>query len=777
MNRNRLNPCVYALIAAFCLATTARAQTVEVLDNGLLRVSFNRTTGLFEVQSAIGGSLHLFDAGPRLEVNGQEVSSTKATRIEVQRSPFADTLGSGEKLIVTYAFTGDIPSYRYELSLYKEKPWLTATAYLPRGDYALGDVALIRGKVHSPGAYKTRVYVNSGTAGNQSGVWEMGIQRWDSAALSVLYEPNVQDALELGFYSFSRASTSVVSQYLSKDEIAVEALAHYYGHRPQKGDLRTESVLLEVGRDPLGMLEEWADLVVKVTEPRFLHDTGTGALNPWYIYGDRITEDDVLNQLRLLEKSPLRSYGISVIGLGEWQIQRPQAGDTADRYGFGENQEDKSLFPHGVKWLADQVDSMGFQGSFGANYAYAAPESSIAKIHVPWVIWKDLSRLEFGYPIDFTDPAAQDWIRKIAHRAVEFKAKAWWDDFDGGPKQGPLHDPEKIMQFEDIREGLKVIRQEVGPDVFMHHFCCGPYFAYIGLADQVRVGRDSAALGDFEGFKEMARQLAANYMLHQRFWINDPDSLYVGGQDFVHNPGATSIGADPATLDEARMRLQYQLSTGGFVTLGEDMGDSDTARTRLLTLVLPPYGQAARPLDLFVHTTPEMYDLKVKTSWDEWHVLMVQNWGDDDKNYEVRFDKLGLDEKQSYLIYRFWDQTFLGEFRDCASLRVKARQGETFAIRNMPEHPWVLSTDMHLTQGGVELSDVKYDAGTKQLTGFAKRHPGAEGHVVIYAPYGYHVHEASGDYRQVTRSSGAEIIDLDLKFSKETAPWSMTFAK
>ncbi len=753
----------------------ARAQTQGVLDNGLLRLSLSRQTGLFEVQSSLGGVLHLLDAGPNFQINGQKVSPSKATRIEVQRTSFTDTLGSGQKLVVNYTFAGDVPSFRYELSLYQEEPWLSVVAYLPRGDYALGDLALINGKVHSPSAFKTRIYVNEGSAGGQSGVWEMGIQRWNSAALSVLYEPKVQDALELGFYSFDRASTSVVSQYLGEDEIGVEAVAHYYSHRPREGDLRTESVLLDLGRDPLGMLEEWADAAAKVVQPRFLHDTGTGALNPWYIYGDKIREQDILHQVDLLRTSPLRGYGISTVLLGEWQLQRFQPGDLADHFGFGEDQEDKSLFPHGVKWLADRVNALGFQGAFGCNYAYAAPESTIANTHVPWIMWKDLSRIDFGYPIDFTAPGAQAWLQNIAHRAVEFKAKTWWDDFDGGPTQGTLHDPNQIMQFEDIRDGMKVIRHEVGPDVFIHRFCCGPYFTYVALADQVRVGRDSPALGDFQGLKEMARQLAANYMLNQRFWINDPDSLYVGGRDFVHNPGVTSVGPDPATRDEVRMRLQYQITSGGFVTLGEDLGDSDPARTHLLTLVLPPYGQAARPLDLFIHTTPEVYDLKVKASWDQWHVLILQNWNDDDKTYDVEFSRLGLDENRSYLVYRFWDQTFLGEYRRGASLQVGMRQGETYAIRDVPEHPWVLSTDLHLSQGGVELSQVKYNAARKELTGVAQRHSGAEGHVVIYVPKGYEVSAASGSYRVEKPFSGAEIIHLELKFPSETAQWSVTF--
>ena len=225
-------------------------------------------------------------------------------------------------------------------------------------------------------------------------------------------------------------------------------------------------------------------------------------------------------------------------------------------------------------------------------------------------------------------------------------------------------------------------------------------------------------------------------MLHQRFWVNYPDDVFVGGRNAVYNPGTGPIGADASIRDEVRMRLQYQLASGGFVTVGENIADLDTERIRLLTLVLPPYGQAARPLDLFVHTTPEVYDLNVTTDWDRWHVVMLQNWNDWDKTYHLQFADLGLEEKKTYLVFSFWNQTLVGEFRRGVDLRVGARQGETYAIREMPNHPWVLSTDLHLTQGGVELTGVKYEESAERLVGVASRHPGAKGEVVIYVRNG-----------------------------------------
>ena len=48
-----------------------------------------------------------------------------------------------------------------------------------------------------------------------------------------------------------------------------------------------------------------------------------------------------------------------------------------------------------------------------------------------------------------------------------------------------------------------------------------------------------------------------------------------------------------------------------------------------------------------------MHDLKVKASWDQWHVLILQNRNVEGRTYDVRFSRIGLDDKCSYLVYHF----------------------------------------------------------------------------------------------------------------------------
>ena len=495
--------CAAGIVLLAVGAFSARAEDRVVLENGLIRISFS-SSGLFDVEGVSGHVFSLHQAGPSFQADGRTLSTSDIERVETRRDSFEDQLGGGEKLTATYFFRGQAaPSFRYELSLYRGKPWVSVTAFLAKGDYALGDFSLLRASLGVPEAFKTRVYVNSGEAGGDSGTWDLGMRRWRSANLSAWYDPRTQDALQVGFYSFYRASTSVTSQYLGAHEIGIDAVAHYNGYRPKDQELRTESALLMLGHDPLAMLEDWADAGVKLTHPQFNHDTRTGYMDVWYVFGDKASSEQLMGQLKLLRKSVFYDYGITFNSLGEWQKQRHEYGDEGDALGFGEDEVDKELFPQGLEWLCQQYHALNFGCTFGANYAYAAWESSLVKKKVPWLVRDDLSRMSFGVPIDFTDPEAQKWVYNLFRRAKPIGAKWVWSDFDGGPARGPLHDPSKIRGFEDIREGLKAIRDAVGPDTFIHKFCCGPYFTYLGLADRVRVGSDMEAVG---GQRPLPRQ-------------------------------------------------------------------------------------------------------------------------------------------------------------------------------------------------------------------------------------------------------------------------------
>jgi len=422
----------------------------------------------------------------------------------------------------------------------------------------------------------------------------------------------------------------------------------------------------------------------------------------------------------------------------------------------------------------------------------------------------------------------------------------------------------------------------------------------------------------------VARNMAAAWFYHNRVWVNDPDPPMVGLQP------------DAFRLEEARIRLLIVAMSGGFITLGERMPEIVPAQFRLLTTILPPYPEAARPIDLFRNEVPEVQDLTVRTNWDTWHVVSVINWDDPvppnvrveadsefiagngvpyaarhaydgaigvslasptscwaadsrkpgphwialrfpepqeidevtihwtnyrgfdpqvewwtsshyliqvwkdkdwqtvaevrneapvtglpvtthrfplvrtdhvrilqpegdgpprrkeifaigeiellpsalrPKNIQLDFAELGLKQDTPYLLYEFWRQQFLGDVRNSFTVSLPPHTCRLLCIRAVPPHPWIMSTDLHVTQGGVELRDVKWDVLGNCLSGTAQR-PGESGDLVIYVPKGFRPSgaELDGQPVPVTRV-GDQIAKVPVEFQGSPIKWRVHFSR
>ena len=74
---------------------------------------------------------------------------------------------------------------------------------------------------------------------------------------------------------------------------------------------------------------------------------------------------------------------------------------------------------------------------------------------------------------------------------------------------------------------------------------------------------------------------------------------------------------------------------------------------------------------------------------------------------------------------------------------------------------------MHITMGGVDLSDVAWDSSKQVLSGVALRAPGEKGTVFVHVPEGYETIEGS--------ITADRILAVPLDFRKRDVAWSMQF--
>jgi len=193
-------------------------------------------------------------------------------------------------------------------------------------------------------------------------------------------------------------------------------------------------------------------------------------------------------------------------------------------------------------------------------------------------------------------------------------------------------------------------------------------------------------------------------------------------------------------------------------------------------LVLPSSGQPARPIDLFRACEPErsyprVWQLHATRPWGQWDVIGVFNWSSEPLEETIRRRDLGL-PAGDYLVWDFWRQELLGKLG--RELRATVEPGDVRCLRIMPlpPHPSVLATDMHVTQGLVELAAVKWDGRRGELSGEAARAPGASGAVYVYVPAGYRLRDGDG-----ATTIAEDCVRVPISFTEARAPWAVRFTR
>ena len=68
--------------------------------------SLQSKTGFFDLHSSSTSSLHLYDAGPRFELNGKSISLSMVMKVETHREDFEDAIGQGKSWLYATSSKG-----------------------------------------------------------------------------------------------------------------------------------------------------------------------------------------------------------------------------------------------------------------------------------------------------------------------------------------------------------------------------------------------------------------------------------------------------------------------------------------------------------------------------------------------------------------------------------------------------------------------------------------------------------------------------------------------
>jgi len=206
-------------------------------------------------------------------------------------------------------------------------------------------------------------------------------------------------------------------------------------------------------------------------------------------------------------------------------------------------------------------------------------------------------------------------------------------------------------------------------------------------------------------------------------------SYYPDSKAFVGFNEKGRIDYAPMDMTLRRSILTMLYATAGRIESATSVAKLDGATVYDIGRAFPMHStpQSARPVDAFTGVkTPRVYAFRVDDQWQqvalcndekEANTVSAPLSGD-----QAATGSLGLDATKNYYVYEFWADQFLGRLPGTAKLEAPLAAGEArmYSVREVLDHPQVLSTNRHLMQGYVDLANVKWDAKSKQLSGVAK---------------------------------------------------------
>ena len=544
---------------------------------------------------------------------------------------------------------------------------------------------------------------------------------------------------------------------------------------------------------PFQALEDYARAVARVNKKPVWQKPIPSGWNSWGEYFCDINEDIVLRNLEFAQKN------FQPFGMNYFQI------DCGYSRFWGDWEPDPGRFPHGMKWLAEQIKSRGMIPGIWLAPLCADARSRTFKEHPDWFLPKKglLPRLLITGEgqdlrvLDISQPGAEEFLRKTIRKYTQNWGYKWlkvdfayyllyYHNLPGARETVPYY----------YRKAMRIIKEEAGEDVFVVGI--GVVGFNYGLVDAQRISLDnmpawsnnknllnlnpfSGQLGFAQGLVPTARVIARRYWLNHNLWINHPDLI------FFDNLRWKDWSDQPLGFDQSLAFASLVGLTGGIVKIGDKMVEMSPEQVAVIQKLLPIYPKSARPMDLFEKKTPEIWLEEIKTDFDSWWILGLFNWGDNwtiegkhlasqKRVYQLDFSRLGLDPNQEYLAFDFWQEKFLGKFKSRFKIAVEPERVKVIKLVPARSYPWFLSYNRHITQGAVDIKTLCWEEKTRTLSGSLEAVPGFEYRLYFSCPEKFQLRKALVNGKEVLPKRRGEVVCLKFKNKQEKISFRLKFS-
>lgn len=773
-----------------------------VIRNSQVVVRYHLAGGWYELRNADGRAI-VAHADARVYsfviLPLQTWKSTDMPRYQWATTDTTNALGSGKSITVSRGAAGS-PALRQTFTVLAGLGAVLAdveVVNIGKADLKVGSIytlyadspdgGLLLGRPHSLRVLTNGAYNFLDFAVPLYPATTPTISNWST----LVHNPDEGANFLLGYLSFHTAQP-IVYTGPQKDHIgrvSLQAASEYLPAKPVAGGetFRAETMIVDFTEaSPFTALETYADRLhdwmgIATWLERHPEIGVPAGWNSWSGssssggYGTDIDESIIIDNMDFADRE-LRRWGMNYFQIddgwqekvGDWVVNATRFPDHGDM--------------NGIEWLMNRAHEQGFLTGLWMSAFITAEDAQIRQDHPDWFTGPFLFGLVENDPVlDFTNPEVEAYLTDLMGTLKEWGID--WFKLDFAYRAlltSGWRDPDLAI-FEFYRRGVSILKNALGDDVFFLNVALiGPNY---GLADADRLTLDTMpvwegehedpyspiAFFDNQGLKPMYRDCARRYYLHGRVWINHPDLIFFRAH---HDPDFP-----PLTLAESQTFLSSVALQGGLVKIGDRLVDLSPDAVASLRAILPVYGEAGRPLDLFRREFPEVWSLPIDDFAEPYHVFGLLNWGinrdltvapftfidDADRVLRADFAEAGLDPDAEYLAFEYWTQDFLGLVSGELAMETPAHTPRVVALRPLLDRPQLLGTNRHILGGAAVIRSLTWNDQTVTLTGVQEGAFGSEyapfAHAItLYVPDGY-----EADSAEVEAPSGFTVTGQSLE--------------
>jgi alpha-galactosidase len=368
-----------------------------------------------------------------------------------------------------------------------------------------------------------------------------------------------------------------------------------------------------------------------------------------------------------------------------------------------------------MKWLVDRIHERRLKAGLWVAPFLIGAGSRLWHEHPQWAVQHKPGRpsvamINWGqdcYALDLTRSDVIEWLETV----FRIVFNDWGFDYIkidfiyAGAVDGIHFDP-NVTRAQAYRRGIEAIRKVAGDRFILG--CGNSIGPSIGIVDGSRIGPDVAPFwhpvrqSDQRNRNEMSevstlnaiRNTLSRFWMHGQLWLNDPDCLL-------------ARDSETALTDEEVRTLATVIGlSGGLVLDSDNLARLSKDRRRIISLLLPPYGRSAVPLDLFRSEMPELFELDCASH----KLLGVFNWDDEPATVDV-----ALPPSDTH-VFEVWSQQYLGVHRGHTSFDIRPHGVKLLGLRPALDRPQLVGSGFHLLQGACEIQEEVWDGESLRLS-------------------------------------------------------------